>query len=199
MKRTIRNLTLGLAGLVLAGAVYFAKTENTEDSIIKEGATATKSVEDKVQEDNIADNKIVPEAPVYDEYKVPAGYCARYVRYAARDLFGVEYPSADAWKLRDADGIDEIKVSNDNLENLANKDRLKPGMLVGVYNPKSKYNSNEEVKKVGYSHVVLFLGKDKDGRLWFADKFGSKTRKKTIEDLKKENGLVPVEVLYKIN
>ncbi len=170
--KIIKTIKYGLASLVLAGSIYAQ---------------------------NPRENKI-PEAPIYTVSEVPSNYCSRYAKLAAKELYGIDYPSADAWKLRDAENIDEIKLNDKiNLETLVKDGKLKPGMLVGMYYPKSKYNERDEVKKAGYTHVLVYIGKDKEGKLWFADKFGKNIRKKNLSELKKDNGLIPKEVLYKRN
>ena len=141
----------------------------------------------------------IPDAPLYSESQVPANYCSRYVRFAARDLYDIEYPADDAWKLRNHSNMNAIKLnSGDDLRELADNETLKPGMVVGMFYPASKYNGRQDVEKAGYTHVLLYLG-SKDGELYFADKFGSKIRKSSLSKLQSENGLVPKEILHKKN
>jgi len=145
---------------------------------------------------NISQDKI-PEAPVYSELEVPANYCSRYARFAAKDLYDINYPADDAWKLRNHDSVGTIRISEvSDLDKLVDECRLKPGMVVGMFYPKSKYNGREDVEKAGYTHVVLYVGKDEKAQLHFVDKFGSKTRRKTLGELHRDNKLVPKEIIY---
>jgi len=136
------------------------------------------------------------EGPVYSDEQVPANICSRYVRLAAKDLFGIEYPSADAWDIRDDSRVKEIRLDGTNsLEWLIDSGNLKPGMLVGVYNPTSRYNQRASQDGAGYTHVMLYLGND-GGEPFFADKFGKKTRPKiSLKDLN-DSGLKPREILF---
>ncbi|MEK6847330.1 MAG: hypothetical protein AABY16_04130 [Nanoarchaeota archaeon] len=150
-----------------------------------------------IQRDNLGSDD-VPCGPVYTAAEVPPTYCARYVRLAARDLFGLNYPTSDAWRIRDAPNVDEIRLDDGiRLDNLVSEGKLKRGMIVGAYNPTSKYNGREDVKKAGYTHNLLYLGKSEDGKLYFADHFGKTTRPRiSLEELRAKNKLVPIEVLY---
>ena len=140
--------------------------------------------------------RLIPEAPVYPESEVPANYCARYVRFAARDLFGKNYPAADAWDIRDFESVGKIILKDNVLRELACAGTLKPGMVLGMYNPQSRYNNHPEAKKAGYTHVLLYLGDDENRRLYFADKFGRETRRITLSELQEKYGLIPKEILY---
>jgi cell wall-associated NlpC family hydrolase len=134
------------------------------------------------------------EGPIYSETVVPPMMCSRYVRLAAHDLFGINYPQADAWNLRSKNDIEEIPINN-NLEELVKAGKVKPGMIIGTYNPTSKYNDVAKKAGAGYTHVLIYIGNE-DGKLIFADKFGKKTRSKlTLEELKNSH-LEPREALY---
>jgi hypothetical protein len=68
-------------------------------------------------------------------------------------------------------------------------------MLLGIYNPSSRYNDKARSSGAGYTHVALFLG-EKDGELYFADQFGSKIRSKISDSELNQNGLEPREVMF---
>ncbi|MEK6894656.1 MAG: hypothetical protein AABX10_04285 [Nanoarchaeota archaeon] len=140
----------------------------------------------------------VPFGPVYSIDDVPANMCSRYVRFAADYLFGIEYPRADAWNIRNAPNIDEIPVnSKEGVLKLAKEKVMNGGMILGLYNPKSSYNTIALNSGAGYTHVALYLGMDRDGRMYFADKFGKETRKRTsLDELLEKGNLQPRELLF---
>lgn len=146
---------------------------------------------------SVLNSEDVPNGPVYSDNVVPANMCSRYVRNAAEDLFGIKYPSADAWDIRDAKNVNEIAIkSKDDVLNLENQGILRKGMVLGLYNPKSKYNGVAKNDGAGYTHVAIYLGKE-NGKLYFADKFGKETRSKTsLEDLLSRGKLQPREILF---
>lgn len=197
--------TVGLlAGLHFGSQREAPKVEQTPAGEIKEPELYDFKTEKKVNLANIdlkpqIEQFVFREGPVYSNSQVPPNMCSRYVRKAGEDLFGKEYPSADAWELRDFLGIDEMKVGSfENLKDLEMNGRLKPGMILGVHNPKSKYNQRAQQTGAGYTHVMIYLGKQ-DGRMYFADKFGPNTRTKvSLEDIAKSN-LEPIEILYSNN
>ncbi|MEK6916075.1 MAG: hypothetical protein AABW89_06050 [Nanoarchaeota archaeon] len=142
---------------------------------------------------------LLPVGIVYPTDIVPANMCSRYARLAAEDIFGIQYPRADAWDIRNDLRIEEISVKNKlDLERLENEGRLRPGMLVGFFNPNSKYNGQARDAGAGYTHVALYLGED--GDLIFADKFGKNTRQRiTIDEILSNGNLEPREVLFNSN
>ncbi len=165
------NLILG-AGLV--GVVLFA-SQREEGPTMKEHGSV--------------------KAPVYSSRAVPANMCSRYVRLAAKDLFGIEYPSADAWDIRDDPFVKEIDLENfDSLRKLVDEDKITPGTVIGFYNPSSKYNSRAQEDGAGYTHVMLYVGKDGKEPV-LADKFGRETRVLSLEELSRTN-IVPKEAMY---
>lgn len=137
-------------------------------------------------------------APVYSSEQVPAFNCSRYARLASKELFGKEYQRADAWNLRYHDKVVQSLGTN-TLDNLYDSGTLKPGMIVGVFNPKSKYNDklDESGKKVKYTHVILFVGEEKvNGKreLKFAHQFGKNFYLESAQAIT-NRGLSPIEVL----
>ncbi len=182
--------TLALAGIL--GVVAYAQSPDLDKKTNKPVKLGEKEIV-KVEDSS---KKTLKEGPVYSNAKVPANMCSRYVRYAAKDLFGIKYPAADAWDIRDDVNVEEIKVDSKNtLENLVKNGSLKEGMIVGFYNPKSSYNNVAKEDGAGYTHVMLYLGKDEQNLL-FADKFGKKTRTKISLDEITKSGLDAREVMY---
>ncbi len=183
--------TLALAGIF--GLVAYAQSPNLDKKTDKPVKVGT---EKEIVQIEDSSNKKIKEGPVYSAVEVPANMCSRYVRYAAKDLFKIDYPAADAWDIRDGINVEEIKIDSKNtLETLVKDGSLKEGMVVGFYNPNSKYNARAEKDGAGYTHVMLYLGKDGE-KLLFADKFGKKTRTKISLDEITKSGLDAREVMY---
>lgn len=133
--------------------------------------------------------------------------CARYSRFASEDIFGLKYNYDEdvkpvkrgAWNYRHYnEGIVSMEkgFSLDSLEKLVDSRIIQPGMLVGIYNPKSKYRNGKDVKgdKRAYTHIGVFLGEDSEGKMKIAHQWGKKTQVNTI-DWFYEKGLVPKEIL----
>ena len=199
----IRNVdiaigTAGLLGLVCglnnAGASSSRVADETPVTSVKLYDPWTNKL---FEFDKNAKNNYFREGPVYSDSEVPANMCSRYARLAAQDMFGISYPSADAWDIRDSPKVSEIPLNNGqkSLVSLAVKDILKPGMLIGVYNPKSAYNARAKEDGAGYTHIMLYIGQE-NGEFYFADKFGKKTRTKVSLTNMVESGLEPREVLF---
>ncbi len=181
--------TLALAG-ILGATAYVSLSDLSRET------DKPARLENEVVRIEDSSKKKIKEGPVYSGAKVPANMCARYVRLAAEDLFGIKYPAVDAWDIRDDSKVEEIKIDSKNtLENLAKNGFLKEGMIIGFYNPTSKYNTLAEKDGAGYTHVMLYLGKE-DENLFFADKFGKKTRTKISLDEITRSGLDAREVMY---
>ncbi len=192
MENRKRNVGIwALAGIL--GTIAYAQLSDLNNGTNKPIKFGT---EKEIVQVRDYSNKKIKDGPIYSEDKVPANMCARYVRCAAEELFGIKYPVADAWDIRDDINVEEIKVDSKNtLENLAKDGSLKEGMIVGFYNPNSKYNARAEEDGAGYTHVMIYLGKDEE-KLFFADKFGKKTRIKISLDEIIKSGLDAREVMY---
>ncbi len=181
--------------VLLAGAVGLATIVGS-NYLGEQNETLVKNTNRRnlIMRSNVLES--VPNGPIYDSNILPSSLCSRYVRLAANELFDIDYPAGDAWELRDLENVDELKVkSYDDLKILSKNGTLRPGMLVGFYNPKSNYNSHPEAKKSGYTHVGLFLGEEKDS-LYFAHQFGKETRIKESDSSFERAGLVPKEILF---
>lgn len=183
--------------MTLAGAAAMFGANNGSASKVRSSAPVFAGITGLDQSHSSIEGRVL-EGPVYSEDTVPAGMCSRYVRFAAKDVFNIDYPVANSWQIRDSDKIGEINVNSvGDLEDLARSDALKPGMIVGFFYPKSKYNVPATESGAGYTHVALYLGNE-NGRLFFADKFGKLTRtREPVEDLVEKGSLVPREVLYR--
>lgn len=133
--------------------------------------------------------------PVYDEKSVPANNCSKYARLAAGDVFGLSLPPAHAWDRRYHDLI-VADAEEGSLESLAQQGVLNPGMVVGIYNPRSLFNVKKDMKgkRVKYTHVGLYLGTNYSGDILIAHKYGSRTEVTDLGTLERK-GLKVREVL----
>ncbi len=125
--------------------------------------------------------------------QLPSANCALYARLATEQLFNKHYTHSHAWDRRYNDVL-VAKVDNKSLKDFEASGILKPGMIIGMYNPKSTYNNwlDSKNKKVTYTHNVVYLGKDK-GNLVFGHQFGT-VRTQTLEQIL-HDGLVPREII----
>jgi len=139
--------------------------------------------------------------PSLAKFKLRSLNCSRYVNMAAQKHYGEvdSFPQRDAWNMRYASKIvAKLKTKNkyDEMEGLREEGILRPGMVLGVYNPFSIYRNtlDETGHKAKYTHVLLYVGKDKEGKLLFDHQWNNKTMRVDF-DWMKENYLNPVEVL----
>lgn len=185
MGSRIRNLVLkasvvGTLALTLGGGLFYtAKKTNLFDGRIPV----------------VVDGKKI-EVPVYNHIKLKSGNCSGYVRLAAKDIFGEEYqPETAAWDRRHKD-MPICKVErNEQLVELAEQGILQPGMIVGVFYPRSTHlnEMGMDGEKVPYTHNMLYLGRNDEGKLVFAEQFG-RIRTRTLEQFA-ENGLEAREII----
>lgn len=147
----------------------------------------------------ITPNEDLIMGPKYSKVEVPAGYCARYARKAVEDMFGIVYPTAHAWLMRTMPGVEAIRIeSRDHLTQLVEAGEVKPGMLFGFQFPLTSKENAEAARKAGadYTHLGALIDIDSDGELYFADKFGSLTRRRrSLGNMTFWDRLKPKEVL----
>ena len=135
--------------------------------------------------------------PCYNSETLPKGFCARFVRLAAKDLFGLDYPVVNAWDLQhDAVLIANLN-GNRNLHEMSTFDLLEKGIVVGAYYPQSKANgrSDKQNIKVSYTHVLLFVGNDSLGNPVFIEQFKEKIQIRRLDDF--DNDRLVAKVLIK--
>lgn len=149
----------------------------------------------KEKEENWCDS-----IPRFVKYKsLKPGSCSLYVLLAGKDLFDKEYTWSDSWDRRYNDkllkAIDKEKPFEE-IKNLIEDKTLKPGMVLGVYNPGSgeNYKKDSRGKLRKYTHVLLYVGKDKTGDYVFFHNYGRVQEKITLDDAKKR-GFVPREII----
>lgn len=147
-------------------------------------------------EQRVSDTGEVPIGPSFDDETVPPLHCSRYVRLAAKRLFGIQYINGDAHQLRDDSNVDSMKIKSlDDLYRMQRKGLLQPGDIIGFHNSRSPYANRQGYRDAGYSHVALYTGA-KDNTLFVADKFNTQTRTKLdVEGLGKD-GWQPTIVLH---
>jgi len=139
---------------------------------------------------------IVVRVPKYNPLKVFPGNCSGYVRRAAWDLFRKEFSASNAWDRRFKDTLVGRVCDNEGLETAEQKGVLKPGMIIGVYYPHSLHLNSENMyeEKVPYTHNMIYLGRNKENGMVFAEQFGTRTRVRTLEEFAEDN-LEPREII----
>ena len=86
--------------------------------------------------------------------------CARAVRQAAWEAYGIQYPYADAWNIRYS-CRKVIKTDKKSLVDQIRNKQFEPGDLLGVDLHPSDI-TDMKGKPVLYTHVVLFLKRDEE-------------------------------------
>lgn len=158
--------------------------------------------------------------PKYSREKVPDSYCSRYANRSAKKIFKKEYEEDDAWDLKYKNSIidkfkdDEIISDSTIYESIKDKiidGTLKPGMMVITkrkMGPKEhlKYTSyptkgykyagkDEKGNKIEDTHVILYIGINKNKEPEFIHKWVDKTERITIQDFAKRDSLKPTYIL----
>jgi hypothetical protein len=141
----------------------------------------------------LKDGKIT--IPVYNPVKLIPGSCSGYARRAAEHIFGKKFSVSDAWDRKYKDRTIGQIEANDELIKLEKEGILKPGMIVGVFYPKSSYNDelDMEGKKVSYTHNLVYLGTGKKGELIFAEQFRTRTGTRTLAEFT-DDGFLACEI-----
>jgi hypothetical protein len=148
------------------------------------------STEQKGNGEILADTIYLP------KIRVKPSHCSEYAVKSAKDIFGKEYIRQNAWNLRYYNKIEKSIENSDSLYSYLSKREFSEGVIIGMYNPHSKYNRKYDFnrKRVKYSHVVLYIGLDSLQNPQFIHQWGRKKEKVGLEGLL-EKGLRPVEVL----
>ena len=122
--------------------------------------------------------------------KVKDYECSRYARLFAKEHFGIRYASAHAWDRKYVDRIVCEVDSNKKLIDYIKSGLVSPGMMIGVYNPDSKWNDELDSRgnKIVSSHVLLYLGEN-GGSPIFTDQFASDFLFRNVNDFDND-GLV---------
>lgn len=138
--------------------------------------------------------------PLFNEIKLKPLMCSSYARQASEEMFGKKFSKgSDAWDRRYIDKLVD-KVSNQTVYEKIDQGVLKPGMIVGVFNPKSTHLNDIDmmgfkVGDVSYTHNMVYIGQRKsDGEAMFCDEFGSTKRVIGMKDIEKK-GLSLKEII----
>ncbi len=196
------------AGMI--GASNSVGTMNLGESSLKSNYEMNSPVFDSIRKSNlektldISGEFNIPEhdsIPALAKFKLNSLSCAKYVQKAAQKYYGEvdSFPQRDSWNMRYASTIVakfKEKDKYQELNTLREEGILRPGMILGVYNPRSAYNDtlDEKGNKAKYTHVLIYVGKDKKGNLIFDNQWDEKTLRVDTKWLKKK-GLKPVEIL----
>ncbi len=136
------------------------------------------------------------QVPRYGVLRVPEGYCARYARMAAFDLFGLNYTPGHAWDLAHVN-YSVKHLHRDRLEDLARRNVLQQGMIIGMHNSESDYAEGLDClgNKRKYTPIALYLGTEPETqRTLFADQFEENIE--VYNSFKMyEDGLEPREII----
>ncbi len=137
----------------------------------------------------------VLEVPSYGVLTLDPLKCSTYIRMAALEIFGLHYSYSDSWNRKYNDEL-IYEVGFSSLEELAEKKILKPGMILGLYNPESKYRGY--IDKLGqpnkYTHVALYLGLNDIHKPIFVDQFIANTLIRDEKAYRKAK-LIPIDII----
>ena len=123
-------------------------------------------------------------------YRIQSNHCSEYSQRAAKEIYGKNYSRGNAWDLgKNNQIVQEIKETDDLIA-LADSGILKPGMIIGTYNPGSSVNR----KGRKYTHVVTYIGKNEDNQPEFIHQWGTIQEKMDLNELKQKK-LRPVEII----
>ncbi len=119
-------------------------------------------------------NPTIPREPFHFS-EIPRGnYCTMYARLAAEKMFGIKYERGDAWVFA-KNNRSIWKGATARVSDV--QAIIQPGNVIGLYNPKSTYNSRERA----YTHTALYVGKA-EGKHWVMQRIGTSDRLETLED-----------------
>jgi hypothetical protein len=109
--------------------------------------------------------------PEYSSKLVSQNMCARYSRFSSEDVFNLDYAydkdvlpkKRGAWNLKYYNKIiasSEEGFSKEELKKLSDENVLQPGMMILLYNKKSKYRNwkDKTGKKVAITHSTNYIG-----------------------------------------
>ncbi|MBI2657531.1 hypothetical protein HYX08_02440 [Candidatus Woesearchaeota archaeon] len=109
--------------------------------------------------------------------ELPPDRCSTYARLAAELIFGIHYPEIGTKQMRFEHEIETVQVSNSQLPELVGRGTVRPGMLLGVYSARNRYNDGIHP----YAHLALFLGQQARVPL-FLEQLGKRIRTPNLMD-----------------
>ncbi len=124
------------------------------------------------------------------------GNCSGYATRISHALFGINYNKNPAWLLGESNKVlvrgpfsrktKTGSLPREDIEDLIQHGKLKPGYLLGCYNPTSGYRDKYDV-----THTVIYVGKDAHNTPIFWHNFGKSgtigVRKETLDTLYRLN------------
>jgi hypothetical protein len=169
LEKTLKGICLGL-GITLGayGTVNFYTGATLQDYF---GGENKVSVYENGEEKELT-------IPVYSLLKVGPSKCSKYARLTTESL-GNKINRGNAW---------DLEKNNPSIA--YNEAKLSKGDLVLLYNPKSKYQIENRVG----SHVVVYLGRDKENNQLYAEQRGIDSKITTLEEFNEE-GWTPKRII----
>ncbi len=134
--------------------------------------------------------------PRYGALKLGIFNCSKYTRFAAKELFNKKYNPCHAWNRRyNSDEVVEVKDSDIYSKIL----QAEPGSIIGINVPFSNYQNglDEKHQQRELTHVILYLGINKDGEPLFSEQSKAKCNILGIEDL--ENKGYKAREIYNVH
>jgi len=137
------------------------------------------------------------EAPNPNFIKLKPLNCTKYARVSAETIYGLKYTPADAWNMKYHNKVIAKVKGWSDLEELAKKNMISPGSLVGIYNRHSKYLKDTDEKGLprNYTHMAVYVGSDSNEKPLFLHQFGKNEGFASLEELWKKHDLEPRDVL----
>ena len=213
--------TIGLtAGLLLAESFYIPLDSTAENNkgkfeynpikIAEEAKEIARRKRDALfDQEALKDNSDKIKQPYF---RLNPSHCSKYARLSAKKLFKKEYIAEDAWNLKYANktiyDFKENETLNDSttyetLKDLIIKGTLEPGMIVGakldipakLYKKYGNRGFDKKRNKIDYTHVMLYIGLNKEKQPEFIQHWGRKIEKITLEDFKDRKNMKLTQIL----
>lgn len=129
-----------------------------------------------------------PREPLHFSQIPKGNYCMMYARLAAEKLFGKKFNPGDAW---DAAHRNRSVWRGETTHANDIHAIVKPGQIIGMYNPGSKYNSRGRE----YTHTALYIGFS-EGKHWIMQRIGTNDRLESLEQfLHDHSGWEIIEII----
>ncbi|MDP3966245.1 MAG: hypothetical protein Q8Q04_01810 [archaeon] len=175
-------LKLMMLGVLASPLSYFL---NPQEKNEKKETLNEEFLKDKISyegglEIKLLDKDSTIEIPTWRDLHVKKpSMCAQYARKLTLQFgYQLENPE-DSWDLH------KVNPSID-----FSREKLIPWNLVTFYNKYSQYNRKNRIA----THTAVYLGKDHDGKLYFAEQRGSSTRISTEKEMEKD-GIYPRKII----
>lgn len=132
--------------------------------------------------------------PVFPLSEDMSGMCAKYARLASKELFGRHFSISPAWNRRYFDRRVSSEVGASLVPWVSNG-TLQPGMILGVFNPRSNFLRTPDAcgREAPYTHNALFLGMTDTNEPLLAENVGQLVYVRTEEE-QRAAGFIPAEI-----